>query len=145
MMSSGASSISKYTNVDNSNPRDGRSYLRARRSLARCRWPRSQIALLRDQHYPHGNVLHYNLTFQYNFGTGFSDQLTEQTRPARRPFPTTRSETPLALHLCADRNLKGAEQLPAHCLAETATSAALRSSSCVIARPAAICQFVIGG
>lgn len=89
MLSSGASSISKYTHADNSNPGDGSSYLRARRSicLPDVVGQKAKSRLLRDRHYPRGNVLRCNLAFPVQLRCWLLDQLTEQTHLARAPLP----------------------------------------------------------
>ena len=60
-------------------------------------------------------------------------------------IPTTRNDTPFTCTMAPI----GFCEVPNSCRRtvspSTATSPALRSSSGVIARPAAICQFVIGG
>ena len=90
MLGSGASSISKYTHADNSNPRDGSSYLRARRSicLPDVVSQKAKSRLLRDRHYPRSNVLRCNLAFPVQLRCWLLwISLTEKAHLARAPLP----------------------------------------------------------
>lgn len=89
MLSSGASSISKYTHADNSNPGDGSSYLRARRSicLPDVVGQKAKSRLLRDRPIRAATCFVAIWRFRCSFGAGFLDQLTEQTHLARAPLP----------------------------------------------------------